>query len=456
MIGRKNEFIKLTEHLNSQKFESILVYGRRRVGKTYLINEALKTLKKTRIIKYAFRDVATSVNIREFSFFVTKLLDGMSYELGDIESILNYISIKTKKKFVLFLDEYSFLRRKDNGIDSYFQRFIDDNVDEKGIKIIFAGSYMDIMESLIEREAPLYGRMNLILKLRTFNYFESSLFLSDKLNSEEKFKFYATFGGLGFALKNIDNSKNFKQNLIELFLSKDSLFEKEITNILNIEFSKDVNVKYLLELIGNGTHKYKDLENEFIRNGISNNISYLLNKLIDLDLIKKEEHINKNKNNSYYYIKDNMFDFYFTFISKNENIRESLTDNDFYEFILKKIENEYLPRKFEDVSKEFLLLLNKNGNGPFFYEIGSLTYNDPINKKNSQFDIVTKKEDYLIDYECKYYSRLLNFDDYKKEEEQVLKTSIVFNEIRFISKEGVDDTFPKNIINYKLEDFYNF
>lgn len=452
-IGRENEIKIIKEALLSNKQEAILLYGRRRVGKTYLVNEVLKEIKDFLIISYTFRDTLIDINIEEFSIYVANLFNDKYFKSKNLKEILNYIKDKSlNNKVILFLDEYSFLRKNNSGIDSYFQIFIDENISINKFKFIFSGSYMDIMESIIEKEnAPLFGRFTKIIKLDSFDYLDTAKYLSS-LDLETKFKYYATFGGLPFTLSLIDLDKSIEDNLKELILKKDSIIEREINYYLSNEFKKDSNASFILELIGKGKHKFKDLENELRMYNGGINISYIINKLLDLNLIKKEIHVNEKIKNTYYYINDNLFDFYFTFINKNVNIRNNINETSFYEYIKNEYEKEYLPKKFEQVSKEFLLRLNKYLKDPLFYELGTLRINNKLN--NVEFDLVSKKNDYLIDYECKYYSRLLSKEDYLKEIEEIKKTNIKFNEVRFFSKYGKDNTFPKDIIVYSLNDIY--
>lgn len=455
IIGRNKEINKIKEALSSSKQEALLIYGRRRVGKTYLINHVLKDFKDYIIINYTFRDTLTSVNVEEFSKYVGELFNDEYFKSQNLSRILKYIDDKSKnKKVIIFLDEYSFLRKFDSGIDSYFQIFIDNHVDDNKYKFIFSGSYMDIMEEIIEKNnAPLFGRFSLILKLNPLDYFDSSMFFANKTN-EEKFKFYATFGGIPFILTLLNSEESYEYNLKKYFLSIDSEIEREIKYYLNNEFAKDSNLKFVLELIGRGKHKYKDIANELKMYNESSNIAYSINKLIDLNLIKKEIHVNGEIKNSYYFLNDNLLDFYYTFLIPYNNIRLTIGEDNFYNFILEKLEKEYFPKKFEEVSKEFLLKLNKSEVGPFFYEIGTLRINSKEN--NTEFDIVSKKDNYFVDYECKYFNRKLNINDYENELEQINKSKFHFNEVQFISKLGVDNSFPKEIKNYTLEDFYNF
>jgi AAA+ ATPase superfamily predicted ATPase len=453
-IGRKTELAQIKEKLDSKQSEGILIYGRRRIGKTYLINEALKGFSG-RILPYTFRDVPTNINVQEFCEAIASYCGFPGTRFKDLEAALQYLFSSIKdESFVLFLDEYSYCRRNDPGIDSYFQKAYDKFRHSKNIKMILCGSYMDIMKEIIDHGSPLFGRFSLEMQLYPFSYYESSLFCPDKTD-DEKFRFYSFFGGSGFALSNLDFSLSAKENLFRLFLPSSSLFEREVEAVLNQEVCKVSNAKMILEGIALGRHKYKDINQLFSLDG-GKNVSYLLKKLLDMDLISKVKYLNKkDEKYSLYFIKDNMVDFYYSFLFKNTDMRANLSEGEFYARISQEIEHRYLPRKFEEVSGEFLVRLNHNGLiNPSFDSIGRYLFNDKKKKMNGEFNLVSEREGKLVDYECKYRNEPVTLSDYEEELEQSQKLLIPFQKIEFISRNGFAPSFPQQQKCYSLKDFY--
>lgn len=456
-IGRKSELKDISEKLNSNKSEFLLIYGRRRIGKTYLINQAIRNTKDSLVFSYTFRDVPSEINIKELGEYVSSFFhEEEFFSFKNLGSILSYLFTKAKKeRLIVFLDEYSFLRREDSGIDSYFQKAIDQYKDESQMKLIICGSYLGVMESLIEHNSPLYGRFSYILKLSPFNYYESSLF-APGLTDDVKFRFYAYFGGSGFSLANLDYSLTPEENLEKLFISPDSLFEREVLSTSSQEISKIENARFLFELIASGIHKYSDLNDRLSSLKLTNNISYLLKKLIDMDLIKKEIPINKNSEKcSSYYLKDNLMDFYYSILFKKVSSRSLMSSAQFLKSITDQIEKEYLPRKFEDVSREFLTRLSRQGKiNPPLQAIGRYVYNNKEDKTKREFDVTVLINDSWSEYECKYLKDPVSLKEYQDESDQVKKLGLKFKDIGFISKSGYTKDFPTDVPHYSLSDFY--
>lgn len=453
-IGRNDELKAIKEKLSSKRSEAILVYGRRRIGKTYLIEESLKGFAG-RVLSYTFRDVPTTVNVDEFGDAIASFCGIPGTKFSSLGTALQYLfSANQKEPLTLFLDEYSYCRREDVGIDSFIQKAYDVFRHKTIIKVILCGSYMDIMKEVVDYASPLHGRFSLEMQLHPFDYFDSSLFCQQKTD-DEKFRFYAFFGGSGFALSNLDFSLSAKENAIRLFLPSSSLFEREVEAVLNQEVSKVENAKLVLEGIASGRHKYSDINQLFSLNG-GKNVSYLLKKLLEMDLISKVKYLNKKEERfSLYFIKDNLINFYYSFLFKNTDMRANLSSDEFYERISGDIEKTLLPRKFEEVGGEFLVRLNKKGLiKPSFDSIGRFLYNDRAKKLNGEFDLVSERDGRLVDYECKYRNDPIGIKDYERELSQSEKLSIPFSNINFISKNGQDDSLPPQSKCYSLKDFY--
>ena len=123
---------------------------------------------------------------------------------------------------------------------------------------------------------------------------------------------------------------------------------------------------------------------------------------------------------------------------------------------MEKMNNDYIPRKFEKISKEFLILKNISGKiNPIIEEIGGYSFNDRSNKQNREFDVVTKDRIGYISYECKYTNSLVDKRVIEEEEKQIKELDIKFYKLGFISKNGFSDDVDKTKYNcFTLDDFY--
>lgn len=452
-IARKEELKRIKRRLNLDSLEMILVYGRRRIGKTELINEAIKESNK-KCLSLLARRVTSFRNLEEFSLDASVFMDNPLFNPRDFyEFFASMIEYSKKNPFILFIDEYCYLKNNGDDIDSMLQKAIELHGKGAKLTIIICGSYIESMRNIVEINSPLYGRFNEVILLHSFNYLDSSKFYPT-LSNEDKFKYYAIFGGTAFNLKNIDYSISFEENLINEFIRQESFFEKEAINIIKGEIEKEENVNTLFELIANGVKKYKELNNN-LGDPSKDNVGRYLKKLENMDLIDKSFMVNaKSERKPLYKIKDNLLDFYFTFLYKYSRIRNSMDPKVFFEnYVKEKLYKEYLPHKFEEVVKEYVIL--ENGKSlPLFNDVGRYYYND--SNINYEFDVVLGTSSGLIPIECKYSDNVIDIDTIKEEEKAWNKVPLKIDKLGFASKKGFSEKVlnNKNLILITLDDLY--
>ena len=111
-----------------------------------------------------------------------------------------------KEPMILVLDEYPYLRENAKGLDSILQSLIDHYKDTSNMKFIVCGSYVDTMKALLEKQNPLYGRIDLTLNLKPMDYYESALFYPE-FTEEDKVRLFSVFGGIPYYNRLIDGQK---------------------------------------------------------------------------------------------------------------------------------------------------------------------------------------------------------------------------------------------------------
>ncbi len=453
-IGRKKELDILKGFINKTSMNVGLIYGRRRVGKSELIKQALKNNDIISIF-YECKQTTESNNALSICAEIESVFN-IPFSNNDLEKVLDSVfRLSIKDNIVLVLDEYPYLKEIVVGIDSILQSLIDKYKDKTNLKLILCGSYIDVMKSLINHGNPLYGRFDLKLELKPLNYYESQLFYNDYSN-EDKVKIYSVFGGIPYYNKLIDVKKSVKENIINLIAREGSILENEIPIYLLGQLSKINNANIVFEVLAKNYTKYKDiLSVSHISSGPT--LIDILDKLIEMNLVYKSYPINEpnNKRKVGYYIADNLTSFYYKYIYPNLSKLKILDSNTFYDmFIERDFLSQYVPHKFEEIVKEYLIKENLLGNiKPPFYEIGKYYYDDPINKINGEFDIVTKDELGYIFYEVKYRNELIDINIVEEEIEQVKRTNLNCYKYGFVSKTGFkfnDD----NLILLTLADIY--
>lgn len=456
-IGRKQQLNKLDKMIQSDDFNFTLIYGRRRVGKSELVKQALRS-SQVKSIYYECKQVAESSNTRSICDLISELFHLPKLGYSNIEDILQYVfDLSVSEKLILVLDEYPYLRESVKGMDSILQALIDKNKESSKLTLIILGSYVDVMRSLLEHSNPLYGRVDLTMDLKQMDYYESSLFYPN-FSNEDKVKIYSVFGGIPYYNKLVDDSKSVKENIIELIASPDARLVNEVTMYLNSEISKIVNANEVFEALARGYSKFSDILSQSHVSSAPTLVD-VLDKLIRMEVVEKTAPINdlNNKRKAGYYISDNLSRFYFRYVFRYLS-QMNIMDSEVYykKYIEKDYEEEYVPHMFENVCKQYLIRLNRFGAiDPVFEKIGKYYYDDPVNHKNGEFDVVTEDENGYVFYEVKFTKTPVNDEIIRKEIQQVSLTGMNCYKFVFVSRSGFKCKSYDNVSFVELKDIYS-
>ena len=455
-IGRKYEQKRLKKVIDSNELNTTLIFGRRRVGKSELVKHVLKEYDCLKFY-YECKEVSEKSNTNALSELISETLKLPKFEFNDFESILKYIfELGKERKVILILDEYPYLKKIVQGIDSIIQSLIDNYKDVSNVSFIILGSYVDIMKSLLLSSNPLYGRIDLTIDLKPMDYYDSSLFYSS-FSYEDKVKLYSVFGGIPYYNRLIDSSKSVYENIIDLIASDGARLENEVSMYLNSEISKIVNANEVFLALSKGFSKYSDiLSQSHVSSGPT--LVDVLDKLIKMNVVIKVNPINSNENNkkSSYYISDNLSLFYYRYIFKYLSQMKIMDSNVFFDkYIKKDFEEQYVPHVFESICKEYLIRKNKEGKfDPILEKIGKYYYDNPKEKLNGEFDVVSLDSKGYIFYEAKFRNISINDSIIEKEIEQVSKTKLNCYKYVFISKSGFECKERDNVELINLEELY--
>lgn len=458
-FGRKENIKAISKFYNSDKDNAALIYGRRRVGKTELIKHCLKG-KKTTSIYYECKETSEINNVMSLSEIIAETFGLPPLAFDTFETCLAFLYKQAQdKELILVIDEYPYIRKVVEGLDSIIQSFIDNNKSISKLKLILCGSYVETMKSLLSEENPLFGRFDLVMNLKAMDYYDSSLFYKD-FSDEDKVRLYSVFGGIPYYNRRIDSSKTVKQNIIDLIACPGSRFENEVQMHLKSEISKMQNAYEVFEALAKGFVRFKDILSQS-QVSSSPTLVDVLDKLISMDIVIKESPINdeNNKKKAGYYISDQLTLFYFKYIYRNLSRLAVMDPEVFYDkFIEPDFEEHYVPLTFEQVCKQFLIRKNRSGElTDLFEKIGKYWYDDPVNHKNGEFDIVTENDGSYIFYEAKFRNEKLDKNLIWNEIQQVNSTGLVCNKYGFFSKSGyneIDENHKKQLILYELGDLY--
>ncbi len=347
-INRKNELTILNEHIT--KSGLLIIYGRRRIGKTELLKQ-LKTPKGFHKIYYLVKEQTIEKTLDEINNKFIKELKDLSLINNPINSIDKLFNFLSDKKIVFILDEFPLLLKEKN-ILGHMQEFLDNKPKST---IVLCGSYISAMEKIKDYSSPIYGRRMFSLKLQPLN-FEHIKHFQTKTNKEELIKIYSVLGGVPeYLLKYNGNFNNFiKTN----FFRKDSYLYEEAELLLRYELRDLSAYNSILKSIASGHTTLNEIsQKSYIEKNV---IVKYIDTLIGLDIVKKElPYLSSKKDKlkergALYFIKDNYFNFYYNFVYPfKEEIDLGYIDEVVNYF--NKNFNIYLGHTFEEIAKQFVI-----------------------------------------------------------------------------------------------------
>ena len=454
--GRKTERKKLNKMFHTDGQMISLIYGRRRIGKSELIKQALKE-SELKSIYYECKQTTEKNNVNSLAELIGEAFDFPTPAFENMEKLLQFLFKKSEQMpLVLVLDEYPYLRENAKGLDSILQSMIDNNRDSSNMKLIICGSYVDTMKALLEKQNPLYGRIDLIIRLEPMDYYDSALFYS-AFSSEDKVRLFSVFGGIPYYNRLIDNKKSVRENVIDLIASPGARLENEVFMYLNSEISKITNANEVFEALARGYSRYKDiLDQSNVSSGPA--LVDILDKLMRMDVVAKEAPINdeNNRKKAGYFISDNLSLFYYKYIFMNVSRMNIMDPDVFYDkYIADDFESKYVPKIFEDICKQYLIRKNRKGlMENIFEKIGKYYYDDPVERKNGEFDIVTRDDQGYVFYEAKFRKDPVTESMIQNEIRQVKQTGLDCYQYGFFSRSGFSCEQQENRILIELDELY--
>ncbi len=333
-INRREEL----ESLEKYRGNAILIYGRRRVGKTELIKNFIKD-------KNAFYFLCQKNKIRaEFERFLRKFNIRFSryMEAKDFEEFFSQIK---NEEIIIVFDEFSYWVEKNPEVTSLFQYILDEVINGSKVKIIFCGSLIGTMESLLSYKTPLYGRIKLKMKIEPLKFKFVRYFLPS-YSFEDLIKVYACVGGIPAYLQEFNPKISFYENLNNLFFNKYGFLYDDAERMLKDELREPEIYLRIIEAIAIGETTFGKISSKAYVD--ITNLPKYLKILKKMGIIKKEKSvIGKNKIIG---IDDNYFNFWIRFVYPN---REEI-ELGIFSFPHEKF-NAYLGFIFEDICKEFLI-----------------------------------------------------------------------------------------------------
>lgn len=397
-VDRIEESERLVKALNSSTPSFVVIYGRRRLGKSTLIKRTL-----TPSDTYYLADQTEAIHQREvLATMISNVIKGFDKVIyPNWDSLLDTLNNRLTKKFTLCIDEFPYLVSACPELPSILQKKLDSK--ELKYNLIICGSSQQLMYGLVlDSTSPLYGRSNVILKISPikFPYIQQALNLSDIETVEE----YAVWGGVPRYWELREANKTLIDSIKSDLLSVSGTLYEEPIKLFKDDINDIVKTATIMSYVGLGANKLSEIAGRC--GEVSTNLSRPLAKLITLGYLEKEipyGQDEKNSKKSLYKISDPLMSFYFRFIVPNRSFIElGRIDSILYSY--NALFASHVGEFWEKICRESV-----SGNiiDGITYSIARRWWGSVSRTEKIEIDVVAESLDkkYLLVGECKWTSK---------------------------------------------------
>ena len=402
-IGRNYELTELERLYKTDKFQCVIIYGRRRVGKTALINEFVKD-KET--VYFAAQETTAKENLGNFSRCILSLSNDFNNVTpvfaGFNDAVDTILNLSKNRRIVLVIDEYPYLAASYRGISSLLQTCIDKHKDTSKLFVILCGSSLSFMENqVLGYQSPLYGRRTAQFKILPFGYADTKKYFSNSFSNTDIAFLHGVTGGIPLYLSLMDKRLSVKDNIKQNFLSPSGYLFEEPGNLIKQECREPAHYNAIIKAIARGASRLSEIAS---KSGLETSVSTsFISKLIAIGVIKKEFPFREDKSKkTIYRLSDGMFRFWYRFIPDIVSLIARGEADLAYELILPQF-SAFMGLTFEEICKEYLWEQNISRKTPIlFVDAGRWWGNDPKKREEVEIDIIADNQDAAIFAECKW------------------------------------------------------
>ncbi len=407
-IGREHELNKLQQLYWEDKFQMVVLYGRRRIGKTTLIS---KFIEDKPAIFFTAQEANDAINLAAFSRKVYRFfgIPDSTGSFSDWNAALEFVGEKAKEQqFVLAFDEFPYAATENRSLKSIFQNAIDHLLKDSRLFLILCGSQVSFMENdVLGYKSPLFGRRTAQFKLEGFDYYDAARLLEGFCN-EDKIRLYSCIGGTPHYLAQVNPHETFKENIQRLYFDISGYLYNEPMMLLQQELREPAMYNSIISVIARGASRLNE-----IATGISeesSKVNKYLQTLINLQIVQKAYPFGEDPAGSrrgIYRLADYCYNFWYRFVFPNRPEIESgngdlIADSELSPEQL----NGYIGKPaFEDICRQYLNRLNRKKELPFTAtSFGSWWGNDPKAKAQTDLDVIAANKNLkqILIGECKW------------------------------------------------------
>lgn len=384
-VNREYELGVLNSAYEEKASQFIVLYGKRRVGKTTLVKKFARNLPHIYFLadKATEKDQLLAISERIGLLYGDEFL--LSRGFGSWHEVFRYL--KTKGRVVVIIDEFPYLIEANRAIPSIFQKGWDEELKDSGVYLVLLGSSIGMMETeVLGYKSPLFGRRTGQLLVSPLDFRHARKFFPNK--SDDEFMYmYAMLGGTPAYLLKFDPDADLWTNLRNRILTPEAYLFSEPEFILREELREPRNYFAILRAISLGKTRSSEIINEtgFEKNIVGKYLSVLVElKIIQREVPVTETSFEKSKK-GIYVIDDNFFRFWFNFIFPNKSFIEERELDYLVDQKIKPRLDQFTSLTFETVCRSY----TKQG------ELGGLKFNKVGRwwSKDAEIDIVGLNDD---------------------------------------------------------------
>lgn len=405
-VDRKKELERLQKSLRREKPQFIVVYGRRRIGKSTLIK---KVMDFSRGDIYFLADKTSEPSQRQlFSTTIDMTIEGFSAaNYPTWESLLLSLNRSVDHRITVCLDEFPYLVKSCPALPSILQKLLDDK--KLKFDLIICGSSQQMMQGFVlDSKEPLYGRADEIMKMKPI----APAFVSEALRCDaaQAVREYAVWGGVPRYWELRENYDSLYDAIEHLLLTSEGTLYDEPSKLLYDEMRDTVQASSILSFIGNGANKLSEIAARAEKQ--ATDITPHLSRLRELGFINKEIPFGESEKKSkkgLYHISDPLLRFHYRYVIPYRSLIE-LGNSQAVLTVFKNAENDYVSRAWEELCRNHISAYGMDG---IIYQMASRWWGSYYNEEKQQYlpvelDVVAESFDgkHLFIGECKWQEHI--------------------------------------------------
>lgn len=396
-VNRDADFAALQERYVADEPSLITVWGRRRVGKTELVEQSIRD--RDDVVYYQATETTKQVQLEDFVAEATRTFPGVERIRREWEDILGYL---IEQDALVVLDEFPFMIESDESLPSVVQRLWDHEVEGTSATLVVIGSSISMMkEKVVGGGSPLHGRFDMRLQLEELSFDAATEFFPD-YDPEEKVLAWGVFGGTPHYLQAVDDDRPLQENIRDAVLSKRGFLHDEPEYVLRTELADPNRYFSILKAIAAGNKTSNEIAQ--VAGIDSDQISHYLKNLQDLEIVGREVPVTENPARSrrgQYLLEDALFRFWFRFVY-GQGDKYDRTGTDAYEELIEPHLADVVSSKFEELCRDAVY---DRYDAYTFDRVGRWWYQE------QEVDVVgLTTGETMVAGECKFTSQPMGYD----------------------------------------------